>query len=48
MSSTTQTIVAFVLVGLASFALIRRFFNKKPDHGCSSCPTDKFKNNLKR
>jgi uncharacterized membrane protein YuzA (DUF378 family) len=48
MSSTTQTIIAFILVGLAALTLIRRFFNKKPDHGCSACPTDKFKNTLKR
>ncbi len=51
MSAETQTVVALAVVALAALYLLRSAFARRPKGGCASggcCPTDRFKQGLKR
>ena len=51
MSAETQTVIALAVVALAALYLLRSAFARRPKGGCASggcCPTDRFKQGLKR
>jgi hypothetical protein len=51
MSAETQTFVALAIVALAALYLVRSAFANRRKGGCASggsCPTDRFKQGLKR